>query len=94
MGKFSQREVETGLILQTLSGHGDRVLCVSYHPDGQLLASGSADETVRVWDLTTGVCVQIIEPLRPYSGMNITGTTGLTITTIAALKILGAVVES
>jgi WD40 repeat protein len=27
---------------------------MSFSADGQMLASGSADETVRVWDLTTG----------------------------------------
>jgi WD40 repeat protein len=35
-------------------GHVDDVLCVAYSPDGKQIASGSTDETVRVWDVSTG----------------------------------------
>ena len=30
------------------------VLCVGFDPSGKKLVSGSADETVRIWDVTTG----------------------------------------
>jgi WD40 repeat protein len=37
-----------------LSGHTDMVSCVAFGPDGNRLASGSHDGTVRLWDARTG----------------------------------------
>ena len=37
-----------------LEGHTDFVWSVSYSPDGQTLASGSGDNTIRLWDVSTG----------------------------------------
>ena len=30
------------------------VLCVGFDPSGKKLVSGSGDNTVRIWDVTTG----------------------------------------
>ena len=35
----------------TLRGHTDHVLSVAFSPDGGTIASGSSDETVRLWDV-------------------------------------------
>ncbi|RKU13228.1 hypothetical protein C6503_16055 [Candidatus Poribacteria bacterium] len=35
----------------TLKGHKDHVLSVAFSPDGSTVASGSSDQTVRLWDL-------------------------------------------
>jgi len=37
----------------SLSGHAEAVLCASFSPDGQHVASGSGDTTVRFWDINT-----------------------------------------
>jgi hypothetical protein len=38
----------------TLKGHADLVQGVAFSPDGQRLASGSNDKTVKIWDSATG----------------------------------------
>lgn len=44
-------------LLRTLAGHGDSVTSVSVTPDGRCALSGSFDETLRLWDLETGICL-------------------------------------
>src|SRR5215471_14481898 len=39
---------------RTLTRHGGEVLAVVFAPDGRLLASGSSDQTIRLWDPVTG----------------------------------------
>ena len=56
-----------------------------------LLASGSFDETIRVWDVDTGQCLRVLKSDRIYEGMNIHGATGLSDGQTAVLKQLGAI---
>ena len=44
-------DVNTGNLLQTLEGHSNSVLSVAYSPDGQTVASGSLDNTIKIWRL-------------------------------------------
>lgn len=53
-------------ILHPFEGHSDGVLSVSFSPDGTRIISGSNDETVRVWSVTTGT--EII-PSLVYNGV-------------------------
>lgn len=47
--------------LKTFAGHTDRITAVALSPDGKLAATGSADTTVRVWELSSGKQVALFE---------------------------------
>ena len=42
-------DARTGACVHTLEGHTSRVSAVAVHPLGTLLASGSRDETLKLW---------------------------------------------
>jgi WD40 repeat protein len=56
----------------TLEGHADVVTCLVFHPKTPHLASGSADKTIRIWDLEKRESVSSTvhaEPLRSLAVM-------------------------
>jgi WD40 repeat protein len=50
-----------GSMIQTLEGHIDGVSTVAITPDGKKIVSGSADNTIRVWDLDSGKEIKKLE---------------------------------
>ena len=52
-----------------LRGHEGEVLNLSFSPDGEYLASGSVDGTVRIWSISAQVCVAVVDDL---SGQTVT----------------------
>jgi WD40 repeat protein len=64
---------------------------VALSADGQLVASGSYDGTVKLWEAKSGACVRTLQPEPRYERLSITGLTGITDAQRTALLALGAV---
>ncbi len=52
--------------IATFEGHTDRVYSVSFSPDGKILASGSRDNSIRLWDVATKTNIAILEGHTSY----------------------------
>lgn len=50
----------THMRVRSLSDHKDWINCVAVSPDGKTLASASDDNTVRLWNSTTGKCLSVL----------------------------------
>ena len=50
-----------GACLQTIEGHSDWVNSVAFSHDSARLASASADNTVKIWNASSGECLQTLE---------------------------------
>jgi WD40 repeat protein len=55
------RDAEWDACRSVLEGHTQSVWAVVFSADGQLLASASRDNTVRVWETATGACRSVLE---------------------------------
>ncbi|KAJ8579348.1 WD40 repeat-like protein [Rhizopogon salebrosus TDB-379] len=55
-GEFKACEIETG-IGKTFQGHSQWITCIDICADNTLFASGSDDQTTRIWSLDTGKLV-------------------------------------
>ncbi len=59
--------VDTGELINTLRGHSDAVLSVAMSPDRFIIASGSRDGTVKLWNLETGECLCSLAGCNPVA---------------------------
>jgi WD40 repeat protein len=50
-----------GTCLKTLRGHSSRIWAIAFSPNGQILASGSADHTIRLWSAHNGTCLTVLQ---------------------------------
>ena len=49
-GTVNLYDPHTGSRKQKLTGHGHQVNSIAFHPNGRILASGSNDNTIRIWE--------------------------------------------
>lgn len=53
-------DVETGVLVKELAGHGGQVKSLVFIDDGQILVSGSYDRTIRIWDVAGGTLLSTL----------------------------------
>src|SRR5205085_3494273 len=53
-GEVTVWEVATGKEVRSFAGHAERVGTVAWSPDGRMLATGSGDRTLRLWEVASG----------------------------------------
>lgn len=52
---------EWSALLQTLEAHTSSVYAVAFSPTSEVLASASADRTIKLWDVRTGTVLQNLQ---------------------------------
>lgn len=65
--EFALWDVQTKTMIHTFTGHSEYINEIVFSPDGQTIATGSNDSTIKLWNLQTG-CE--IKTLRAYSSIN------------------------
>ncbi|CAN8255085.1 unnamed protein product [Cochlearia groenlandica] len=65
-GSGEPPDVENWKAVMTLRGHTADVVDINWSPDDSMLASGSLDNTIHIWNMRTGICSTV---LRAHSSL-------------------------
>ncbi len=60
------RDVSTGQVIRTLSGHTDSVVSAAFSKDGKMVVTGSWDNNARVWDVASGKLLLLLSANSGY----------------------------
>jgi WD40 repeat protein len=84
-------DLTTGECLGTYYGHTNWVWSIAYSRDGRSIFSASEDGTMKIWDLDRSQPLHTLQLKLPYTDLQISASTGLSIGQRQTLKLLGAV---
>ncbi|CAH2065475.1 unnamed protein product [Thlaspi arvense] len=59
-GSGEAPDVENWKAVMTLRGHTADVVDINWSPDDSMLASGSLDNTVHIWNMRSGICTTVL----------------------------------
>ena len=59
-GRLGLWEPANGVLVRTFRGHMEKITSLAFDPSGRRLASGSDDDTLRLWDAETGEDLRLL----------------------------------
>ncbi|KAF5937635.1 hypothetical protein HYC85_025141 [Camellia sinensis] len=59
-GSGEPPDIENWKVAMTLRGHTADVVDLNWSPDDSTLASGSLDNTVHIWNISSGICIAVL----------------------------------
>ncbi|KAF2628865.1 hypothetical protein BU25DRAFT_338913, partial [Macroventuria anomochaeta] len=73
--------------LQMLEGHSNRVSSVAFSHDSTKLALASFDKTIKLWDASSGACLQTLKIGKPLYNLSFNSTNSFLCTEIGTIAI-------
>ncbi|XP_044482710.1 protein HIRA-like isoform X2 [Mangifera indica] len=59
-GSGEPPDIENWKVAMTLRGHTADVVDLNWSPDDSILASGSLDNTIHIWNMNNGICIAVL----------------------------------
>ncbi len=59
--KISLFDIKSGRVVGNIAGHQQRLSSFRFSPDGKFLATGSLDQTIKIWQMPTGKLLQTLK---------------------------------
>lgn len=59
-GSGEPPDIENWKVVMTLRGHTADVVDLNWSPDDSMLASGSLDNTIHIWNMSNGICTAVL----------------------------------